>query len=801
MHYTITLICFLLLFACSSSQVGGEGDKDFFNPTGDEDLPIEDGDLDGEQADIYEAEEFVDLDGLPDGDLDEDYGDSDTETEAEDEIDAVDDDGKDLETEELPVESDISYPNHGVCPLPERRLSQWMLDFPRVVSIPYQTIGQSDDATQYFSSPKQTVLYFPQLDPITFCWPFSYSQGHVPVEREDGEWFTIQSINISGDYCYLLSMYGEREQSFSQLFQTGPEYAHQTKSFVDNQGRIFIYPLLTTMHYASVWDGQQILHLSPSDDSIGSMGLGSEITEFAGKQYYLGSTVYYKEEGPADWFAAIYTLNEDTMLFDLAWQMEDPENNYNPFLSGNVNPVSGEFVAAGYSINVEGILGDPITITRQVVGDVPWIVYKDFESGILWGGKSNVDGPNDSHFQRMLPGSSDWNSVAPLGPIDNIIYNWLPRQIAKNSVTGDIFLLSNSFPYRYNAEQDRFEEIWSHPLAKPPVEIVPSYFRSLVVGEDDQGNFRVHAAGYHTPVMRRTDCHEWEEAFPGSESVRALDDAGRYIWAVGEFPDMLRIEDDGSPIHISGPKPDWVVGQSVIEDNDGLYVVAWSGEGDFLKRGKLYFLPRWAMQKPAENISAADWNEVELPISETYTPYLLVRHRGEIYLQVTNYAFPYYVFRLREGEGELVANLNTRGYLRSHNQQLLYCGAGGLTAIDTENGTLAQILPPLDDDNVYPYITDAVQLNDDRWIASLRGGMLEWSPQTGYMQIAFGNLEIPDIIFSEAYQAMKNTTYEDEYGASPLRIELLPNGEILFAGREGRLALRTTDENFRHPPE
>ncbi len=794
-----------LLSACDDGSQADGGDRDLLEEERTEDADG-DGDLpDGEWPDVDEADP-PEEDGDPDteiseidkeeDDLDTEEPEADPEEEGDSDRDEDDPESDDSEDDGPETEADaeenieVLFPETGACPPFPRKLARWVGDFPRVPTGRHtQQVQQISDGSTVLSGPPQITLFSEDEKPITF---FPSPGGRMISETRPGVWHTI----VRGIYDI---------NTIYRLDESAPEWGWTVETdSVENTGRAIFNDsrgiLWVTDHFGASskplyrWDGQQGWNLELLDvPDFLAAGIVSKTFECRGQIFFFGCLHH---QGNSNYNGIILGLTKEERFLKVLWESDN--SWHKPFMSASVHPETCDFVAAGYRLLVEGNLLEPqeIQVLQEHPQIPPWMIWKDWESGDLYGVPANACNEGRTFFARLRSGETHFESVPDDGIEDLLthdseqilgFYNyWVPRAFSGRTLD-DLFVAAADVPYRYNPRKDGFEIAYRHPLLKKPNIMENAIVRSIVVGERD-GRFRVHATGYGLPVMRRKGCLEWEEAFPDSDWAMALDDTGEIIWVAGEHPNLMRgAGDDWREISGGG----WERAREVIALPDGrLYVLGEVGIPNVTAERFLY------LYIGSQQTSRSGWRMLDFtePEYAEWTPLQIVRDpRGDILMLVERKLYDKYtltrdVFRITGDRMEFIASFPYRSTLSNHDGEVTVNTCEGVFVLDSQSGETTEVVP----EEVNGYSTcfyDSLRLSDGRWQLLKYNGVRVYDPASGEFEESVG--------FSEGLNAVEPDwefpEYE-EFMRGMVVLQALPTGEILAGGVEGRILLKLLDE-------
>ncbi len=795
----------VLLSACGDGSRADGGDRDLAEEERTEDADG-DGDLiDVEWPDVDEMDqpdgdedpdaEVSEIDGKED-DLNAEESEADPEEEGDSDRDEDDPEGDDSENDGSETETDteenieVLFPETGACPPFPRKLARWVGDFPRVpTGRKTEKVIHSRDGLTVLSGPPQATLFSTRENPVTF---FPSPGGRMISETRPGVWHTI----VNGSYG-ISTLY--------RLDESAPEWGWTVETdtidhtgqaiFTDNRGVIWIVDHLSALHTPLFrWDGQRGWNLNVLNvPDFASAYIVSKTFECRGQIFFFGGL--HHQDDPSS-SGVILGLTKDERSLEVLWESDSFIKN--PFMSASVHPETCDFVAAGYRLLVEGNLLEPqeIQVLQEHPQIPPWMIWKDWESGDLYGVPANACNEGRTFFARLRSGETHFESVPDDGIEDMFLedseqilgyYNyWIPKEMSGRTLD-DLFVAGADVPYRYNPRKDGFEIAYRHPLLKKPNIMENAIVRSIVVGERD-GRFRVHATGYGLPVMRRKGCLEWEEAFPDSDWAMALDDTGEHIWVAGEHPNLVRgTGDDWREI----PGGGWERAREVIELSDGrLYVLGEVGIPNVTAERFLY------LYIGGQQTSRSGWRMLDFtePEYAEWTPLQIVRDpRGDILMLVERKLYDKYtltrdVFRITGDRMEFIASFPYRSTLSNHDGEVTVNTCEGVFVLDSQSGETTEVVP----EEVNGYSTcfyDSLLLPDGRWQLLKYNGVRVYDPASGEFEESVG--------FSEGLNAVEPDwefpEYE-EFMRGMVVLQALPTGEILAGGVEGRILLKLLDE-------
>ncbi len=695
---------------------------------------------------------------------------------------------EDIETEESDSEICLAsdpriYPNSFKCSLPERKLSRWILDFPRMFpDSGITSLEHSYDGSVVFSGSGNIVLIPPGEEPTTF-FPENVWVLHA-VEGVPGEWYASGSTPLG----YVLFHFREGNSQWQleyENFIDGPYIADDLD--VDSNGTVWSWSTGIFRSFTR-WDGNVATAVQVTDANENTIHNSTDrLFVCGGHTYFFGGIKY--EETPI-MTAAIFRVTEEEDALDLIWQAPD-ESFTTSFYSATIQPESCEFYAGGGNLHVEGILSEPVSITSYIPsGEIgnhqPSMSWKDWSTGIVYGSTdiypNNPNNDGASFFFIKQPGMEDFEGIEPTWPCTGY-GGWAAYQMYGLGV--DSLYAPGAFGhFKYNPQETRWELAYRHPLLALPGYQSHAYVRSLAVHTACDDRFRVHVTGFRLPVMRRTDCHEWEEAYPDSEGAMALYDDGKEIWVVGERPEVIHgIGDEWSSFQ--GPSSECIEGRSVLKVHDGgLYVVGIYDE--YGEDSRLYY----TSDPQAEPLV---WEEVKgIQFPNKFKPIRLLSCGGQAYVQVNNMV--YYepdstqLYLLQGATAKLYVEFPEEGQYRTHDDRLFFCNEEGIREISGQGETsIEEVVPQIEYSGSPVNLQDAVQMPDGRWI--IAPGPYEYDPATGELDhyFAISTHYYPDI--NERYPYI----WSFETDGNVFELALLPTGEVLAGGRAGQILIRTTD--------
>ncbi len=786
-----------LLSACGDGSQADGGDRDLL-----EEERTEDADSDGDLPDI----EWPDADETdrPDGDDDPDaevseIDETENDTDLEKDIDSdrdgeesengdSEDDGPETDAEE---NIEVLFPETGACPPFPRKLACWVGDFPRVpTGRQTQQVQQISDGSTALSGPPQVTLFSEDEKPVTF-FPAVGRYRRMVCESRPGVWHTIGRGISETSILYRLD---ESASEWGWTVEADRIENSGHAIFSDSRGVLWITDHFGTSHKPLYrWGGQQGWNLELLDvPDFLAAGIVSKAFECRERIFFFGC-LHHQEN--SNYNGIILGLTEDERSLKVLWESDN--SWHKPFMSASVHPETCDFVAAGYRLLVEGNLLEPqgIRVLQEYPRAPPWMIWKDWESGDLYGVPARNASEGRTFFARLRSGETQFKSIPDDG-IEEIrlhsseqilgFYNyWVPRAFSGRTLD-DLFVAAADVSYRYNPRKDIFEIAYSQPMLKKPNIMENAIVRSIVVGERD-GRFRVHATGYGLPVMRRTACLEWEEAFPDSEWAMALDDTGEHIWAAGEHPNLMRgAGDDWREI----PGGGWERAREVIALPDGrLYVLGEVGIPNVTAERFLY------LYIGGQQTSRSGWRMLDFtePEYAEWTPLQIVRDpRGDILVLVERKLYDKYtltrdVFRITGDRMEFLASFPYFSTLSNHDGEVTVNTPDGVFLLDTQDGATVQAIPDTESGSCGFY--DSLRLPDGRWQFISCNGLAVYDPASGEFEESLSlseelNAVEPDWDFPEYEEFLRNMVV----------LQALPTGEILAGGVEGRILLKLLDE-------
>ena len=679
------------------------------------------------------------------------------------------------------------YPNSFECSLPERKLSRWILDFPRMFpDSGWTSLEHSYDGTVVFSGCGNIILISPEDEPTTF-FPDNLKVEHA-VEGEPGEWYASSFKPFLGGLFH----FKEGTDHWRMVYENPIEGIHFADDIdVDSHGNVWSWSTGIFQNFIR-WDGDTIKNIQAIGANENTIHNSSDrLFECGGHTYFFGGIEY--EETPL-MTAAIFRVTEEEDALEVIWQAPD-EALKTTFYSATINPETCEFYAGGPNLHVEGVLSDPVTIQSYIPFDeveiqLPMVAWKDWSTGIVYGSLDIY--PNypyndgTSLFFIKRPGMEDFEGMEPTWPFTGF-GGWAAYQMYGLGVDS-LYAPGYLGHFKYDPQETRWDWVYRHPLLSEPSYHSNAYVRSLAVRTACDGRFRVHVTGFRLPVMRRTNCHDWEEAYPDSEGALALYDDGKEIWVVGEKPEVIHgIGNEWSSIQ--GPTPEWLEGRSVLNvNNGGLYALGIYDENG--NDSRLFYLEEASTSTP-------QWAEVKGILSpERFKPVSLLSCNGKTYVQVNNMSYyeqsEIQLYSLQGPEAQFRIGFTGEGRFRVHEDRLFYCSEEGVREIFDEQGGITSVIivPPVEHYGKDMNIQDAVQMPDGRWI--LASGPLEYDPATEEVTryYAVGKH------YSPGYNDYFYYIWNFEKDGSILELALLPTGEVLAAGMSGQILIRTTDEQW-----
>ncbi len=696
-------------------------------------------------------------------------------------IEELDDDEPDSE---ICLASDPQiYPNGVECSLPERKLSRWILDFPRMFPDGGWTkVEHSYDGSVVFSGSGNIILIPPDEEPTTF-FPDNVRVLQA-VEGGHGEWYASGGTPDGG----VLYRFVEGDSKWRVEYEPpldGPYIADYLG--VASNGTVWNWAIGQFKSF-SRWDGNEAKKIQTPDFTEEIKYTSADrLFECGGRTYFFGSM---KRPDYPILTGTIFRLTEEEGTLEVVWQA--PYEDFTTVLhSVTIQPETCEFYAAGSNLHVEGVLSDSVTIVNYMPSDdlverLPLATWKDWSTGIVYGSKSvyanHLENDEVSLFFIKRPGMEDFEGIEPTWPCTGY-GGWAAYPMDGLGV--DSLYAPGAFGhFKYNPRETRWELAYRHPLLALPGYQSHAYVRSLAVHTACDDRFRVHVTGFRLPVMRRTDCHEWEEAYPDSEGAMALYDDGKEIWVVGERPEVIHgIGDEWSSFQ--GPSSECIEGRSVLKVHDGgLYVVGIYDE--YGEDSRLYY----TSDPQAEPLV---WEEVKgIQFPNKFKPIRLLSCGGQAYVQVNNMV--YYepdstqLYLLQGATAKLYVEFPEEGQYRTHDDRLFFCNEEGIREISGQGETsIEEVVPQIEYSGSPVNLQDAVQMPDGRWI--IAPGPYEYDPATGELDhyFAISTHYYPDI--NERYPYI----WSFETDGNVFELALLPTGEVLAGGRAGQILIRTTD--------
>ncbi len=763
-----------------------------------------DGDADGVDGDMDGEAET-----LPDGDEDDDL---DTEPEEE-----KDPDGEAFEEE---FEEAAGYfPNASACIPPKRRLSAWMLDFPRMNANGfYRTANHSPDGTAVLQLQNGmiTVLIPPEKEPNAFLveerlvGDLSFSPS-IMNELSMGEWY----------YGYFHGLW--------RFSETDHLWHLDTHSFVldhfiwmDSAGGLWSAIQLNGSGTGYYFDAEQALTVYVTGEALD--GQRSEAAFFrahVGPIHECDGRVYIMADFESGTGTGVLRSRKEAVneLEIVHYSPEAIPDRPSTFFFSSFDPETCRFVATGYWNLLEGRVGEPLEITNEqqtVEADVPdycpvfpegiappYISWMDFETDTLYGAQdmSNYY-PNDCpKFFRRRAGESRFETVLPTGTPNGVEHRWYPRGM-HGSGADSLFLAGDPFSYRWSPDLDRWEPVWEQPgyLFEDLPQRAFATVRSLTLAERPDGSFRVHVAGPRLPVMRRTACQGWEEVFPDSLGTLEVFDDGRRLYAVGGYDHVKVLLDEDQLEIIPGPAAKWKQASAIhVTQSGALYVVAASAKDP--DQRQLWYLPE-------RGADASAWTEITgfqpyVYGTTTYSmqPYFVVGAKEGVFVQ----AFPYSefgtrrksyhrIYKVERTRMEMILEADTNGYLRRHDGEVFYLAKERIDRLDPESGEMTRIFDrptslPAGISTFYP--SDFIRRADGTWVFYFGGQLAEYDPVSDTYAIYGLPGNTRNLVRPEDFDADA-----PEYEQSTMFLKELPTGEILAAGFQGQVAVRMTDAVF-----
>ena len=795
-----------LLSACDDGSWADGGDRDLLeeerteDADGDRDLPDVEW-PDADETDQPDGDEDSDSDvpefNEEDDDLDTEEPEADPEEEGESDRDGEESESDDSEDDGPEIEADaeenieVLFPETGACPPFPRKLARWVGDFPRVpTGRKAEKVIHSRDGLTVLSGPPQVTFFPVHGNPVTF-FPAPGGSGRAISETHPGIWHIISRDGFGISTLYRLD---ESASEWGWTMETDAINHPGDIIFSDSRGILWFADELGALNEPLYrWDGQRGWKLNVLNiPDFQSAGIVSETFECQGRIFFFGC-LYYLNNSHAN--GTVFGLTKDERSLKVLWESDN--SWHDPFMSASVHPETCDFVAAGYGILVEGNLLEPdeTRILQEHPRTPPWMIWKDWESGDLYGAPAQRANEERTRIARMPAGHSHFESVPDDGIEDILLHDseqilgyynsWIPRAFSGRTLD-DLFIAAADVSYRYNPRKDIFEIAYSQPMLKKPNVMENAIVRSIVVGKRD-GRFRVHATGYGLPVMRRKGCLEWEEAFPDSDWAMALDDTGEIIWVAGEHPNLMRgAGDNWREI----PGGGWERAREIIALPDGrLYVLGEVGIPNITAERFLY------LNISGQQTSRSGWRTLDFsePEYAEWTPMQIVRDpQGDILMLVERKLYSRYtltrdVFRITGDRMEFLASFPYYSTLSNHDGEMMVNTPDGVFLLDTQNGTTVQAIPGTE---TGPYgFYDSLRLPDGRWQFLSSNGLAVYDPATGEFEESVG--------FSEGLNAVEPEWYFpeiDEFRRGMVVLQALPTGEILAGGVEGRILLKPLDE-------
>ncbi len=764
-----------------------------------------DGDADGEDRD---GEMDWETETLPDGDVD---GDLDAESEEEKDPD-----------EEAFEEAAGFYPNVSACLPPKRRLSAWMLDFPRMNANGfYRTADHSPDGTAVLQRHSSTtiVLIPPEKEPNAFLVQerlidvenLSFSSSRIS-ELRLGEWYH--------GYFHGLWRFSEADHFWHR---DTDDFTLAPFIWMDSAGGLWYAEQYSKYGDSGLYfDGERVLTVYVAGDALDEERSLENFAAHAGPIHECDGRVYIianfqRGNGTGVLRSRKEAVNE---LEVVHYGPEAIPDRPNVFIDSSFDPETCRFVATGYWNLLEGRVGDPLEITNEqqtVEADVPdycltapelgvgapYISWMDFETDTLYGAKDiNITRPADCpKFYRRRAGENRFETVSPTGVPAGVEAHWYPRSMHGNGADS-LFLAGDPFSYRWSPELDRWEPVWEQPgyLFEDLPQRAFATVRSLTLVERPDGSFRVHVAGPRLPVMRRTACQGWEEAFPDSLGTLEVFDDGRRLYAVGGYDHVKVLLDEDQLEIIPGPAAKWQQASAIhVTQSGALYVVAASAKDP--DRRQLWYLPE-------RGADASAWTEITgfqpyVYGTTTYTmqPYFVVGAKEGVFVQ----AFPYSefgtrrkghhrIYRVERTQMEMILEVDTNGYLRRHGGEVFYLAKERIDRLDPESGEMTRIFDrptslPAGISTFYP--SDFIRRADGTWVFYFGAQLAEYDPASDTYAIYGLPGNTRNLVRPEDFDADA-----PEYEQSTMFLKELPTGEILAAGFQGQVAVRMTDAAF-----
>ncbi len=748
-----------------------------------------------------------DEDGEPDGDVD---GDLDAESEEEKDPD-----------EEAFEEAAGFYPNVSACLPPKRRLSAWMLDFPRMNANGfYRTADHSPDGTAVLQLHSSTmiVLIPPEKEPNAFLVQerlidvenLSFSSSRIS-ELRLGEWYH--------GYFHGLWRFSEADHFWHR---DTDDFTLAPFIWMDSAGGLWYAEQYSKYGDSGLYfDGERVLTVYVAGDALDKERSLENFAAHAGPIHECDGRVYIMADFESGTGTGVLRSRKEAVneLEIVHYSPEAIPDRPSTFFFSSFDPETCRFVATGYWNLLEGRVGEPLEITNEqqtVEADVPdycpvfpegiappYISWMDFETDTLYGAQdmSNYY-PNDCpKFFRRRAGESRFETVLPTGTPNSVEHRWYPRGMHGNGADS-LFLAGDPFSYRWSPELDRWEPVWEQPgyLFEDLPQRAFATVRSLTLAERPDGAFRVHVAGPRLPVMRRTACQEWEEAFPDSLGTLEVFDDGRRLYAVGGYDHVKVLLDEDQMETIPGPAAKWQQASAIhVTQSGALYVVAASAKDP--DQRQLWYLPE-------RGADASAWTEItgfepHVYGTTTYSmqPYFVVGAKEGVFVQV----FPYSefgtrrkghhrIYRVERTQMEMILEADTNGYLRRHGGEVFYLAKERIDRLDPESGEMTRIFDrptslPAGISTFYP--SDFIRRTDGTWVFYFGAQLAEYDPASDTYAIYGLPGNTRNLVRPEDFDADA-----PEYEQSTMFLKELPTGEILAAGFQGQVAVRITDAAF-----
>jgi hypothetical protein len=783
-HVILTLFALGFVGACGSpASAPGEDSDGILNEAAEE---------------IYESvAEFNDEDHeVVDGDTDrEDWT---IESDNDFEFDGSDDSSDSDMHESLDqLDQTVFFPNQDQCAPPEKNLSRWILEFPRMfASGSYLDMGQREGEEVYLAGLGKITFFHPEEAPTTY-FPENFLLTSA-VEGPPGVWHAADR--------YDLWRFREGEPGWHKVVDGSGYEWFPDHIMVDSEGVVWGFSKLHWAWEAFRWDGEEVTWYGLVDEREDArVGQYGEVLECEGRKYFAGSILYHEIDVA---MGAIFLANEDTQRFEVLYKSDIYEPRITSFVSSSMNPETCEFIAAGFWHYVRGFLKDPLEITGVSEDPLPSWVWMDWGSDTAWGlqYQKHYDevAPDDPRIQPGIFFKSERGenfTVMPPQQLEEGFSDWFVRSI-KGTSENNIYAIGDILNYKYDKDSGQWGLIWEQELLREPGYIGHAYARSLAVRALPDGRFRVHTTGFRLPVMRRTDCHDWEEAFPDSEEALALYDDGEFVWVVGGWPDVVYgIGDKWN--ELKGPEPPWVEARSIYKmPENGVYVVAWYDASGADAR-LLVAVPGVIHEKEERDENSWDWMQVFLdPI---WRPYRVVgTDEGHVYLlcrRSKSSSIPTLpdrdradrIYRIDGVLPTFVAEFEGSGFLNAHGNRIFYGNASGVHEIEPSTGVIEHIVPAPVWHNTEYDVNDAVELEDGTWVLATKSGpsLVEYDPQTSEQRYYFPKMGSAGLIDLEV--PWENWRKLDTSGYI-YHLELLPTGEVIGVGKAGQIVIRFSDE-------